>query len=833
MALSLDQALSKAKSHIKKRELTEAKKIYQDILQEYPLNNEAQREMAALSNTQSQKEVQELPQEIITQLIILYNQGQSALLLDQAQSLISRYPHVLIIWNIMGLANKSLKRLKEATEAFMRVTELNPNYADGFNNLGATLQQQGRLDEAIEAFKRVIELNPEHADGFNNMGITLHQQGKLEKALATFNKALLLRPDFVEIYFNMGNIFKDQGKLEEAIETYKVALTIRHDYAEVHYNMGIILQDQRKLDNAIEAYRKAILSKPDFADAYMNMGNTLKERGKLNEAIEAYSNTILIKPDYAEAYNNIGVAHTALEKLDEGIDAYRKAILLKPDYANAYNGMGIALAAQDKLEQAIEAYRKAISIKTDHAEAYYNMGNALKKQDKLNKAIEAFRAALKIKPDYADAYNSLGVVFKEQDRLEQAIEAYRKAISIKTDHAEAWINGAEALEKWNKLERLNLWLESAFTEFQIVPADIEFLQSKLLWRNKKVKKATTALLKINFEEISKIRKLDYLNLKAKCLHASKDFYGAYNCFFDMNLLAKASEDYSHSNPNDYFQSLTNDLSKLRSMSVPILETNSNEKNDLNPVFLVGFPRSGTTLLDTILRSHSKIEIIEEKSAVTDVETVIQRNGYYDVINTKLPPELIANAREVYKAEFTKHIKGINSTNVYIDKLPLNLLQAPLIQQLYPGAKFILALRHPMDTVLSCWMQNFQLNQAMANMVELPRIVEFYCVAMEIFKICKDTYNLNVHEIKYEDLLEDFTGEASAILNFLDLNWEDELENYRDTAINRGRIHTPSYSQVVQPIYKDAKYRWVNYEVYLNKYFEQLEPWIANFGYDKN
>ena len=765
MALSLDQALSKAKSHIKKRELTEAKKIYQDILQEYPLNNEAQREMAALSNTQSQKEVQELPQEIITQLIILYNQGQSALLLDQAQSLISRYPHVLIIWNIMGLANKSLKRLKEATEAFMRVTELNPNYADGFNNLGATLQQQGRLDEAIEAFKRVIELNPEHADGFNNMGITLHQQGKLEKALATFNKALLLRPDFVEIYFNMGNIFKDQGKLEEAIETYKVALTIRHDYAEVHYNMGIILQDQRKLDNAIEAYRKAILSKPDFADAYMNMGNTLKERGKLNEAIEAYSNTILIKPDYAEAYNNIGVAHTALEKLDEGIDAYRKAILLKPDYANAYNGMGIALAAQDKLEQAIEAYRKAISIKTDHAEA--------------------------------------------------------------------WINGAEALEKWNKLERLNLWLESAFTEFQIVPADIEFLQSKLLWRNKKVKKATTALLKINFEEISKIRKLDYLNLKAKCLHASKDFYGAYNCFFDMNLLAKASEDYSHSNPNDYFQSLTNDLSKLRSMSVPILETNSNEKNDLNPVFLVGFPRSGTTLLDTILRSHSKIEIIEEKSAVTDVETVIQRNGYYDVINTKLPPELIANAREVYKAEFTKHIKGINSTNVYIDKLPLNLLQAPLIQQLYPGAKFILALRHPMDTVLSCWMQNFQLNQAMANMVELPRIVEFYCVAMEIFKICKDTYNLNVHEIKYEDLLEDFTGEASAILNFLDLNWEDELENYRDTAINRGRIHTPSYSQVVQPIYKDAKYRWVNYEVYLNKYFEQLEPWIANFGYDKN
>jgi hypothetical protein len=169
----------------------------------------------------------------------------------------------------------------------------------------------------------------------------------------------------------------------------------------------------------------------------------------------------------------------------------------------------------------------------------------------------------------------------------------------------------------------------------------------------------------------------------------------------------------------------------------------------------------------------------------------------------------------------------------IDKLPLNLVQIPFIQQLYPQAKFILALRHPLDTILSCWMQNFKLNPAMANMVELDRIVEFYCVAMETFKICRAKYNLNVHQIKYEDLVESVSGETSTLLKFLDLNWEDQMENYQTTALKRGRIKTPSYSQVVQPIYKDAKYRWLNYEKHLKQYIEQVEPWIDEFGYSNH
>ena len=136
----------------------------------------------------------------------------------------------------------------------------------------------------------------------------------------------------------------------------------------------------------------------------------------------------------------------------------------------------------------------------------------------------------------------------------------------------------------------------------------------------------------------------------------------------------------------------------------------------------------------------------------------------------------------------------------------------------------------MDTILSCWMQNFKLNSATANMVDLDRLVKFYCLSMKNFSLCRSKFDLCVHEIRYEDLLEDLSGEVSKLLKFLDLGWENQIENYRKTAFDRGRINTPSYSQVIQPLYTDSRYRWENYKKYLDKYSEQLKPWINEFSY---
>jgi hypothetical protein len=359
------------------------------------------------------------------------------------------------------------------------------------------------------------------------------------------------------------------------------------------------------------------------------------------------------------------------------------------------------------------------------------------------------------------------------------------------------------------------------------------MKSKLLWRNKEFKAAYVLISEIDFETISEIRKQYYLNLKAKCFEKYEDFDKAYECFSKSNSLAKKSNDYVRSNSENYFQTLRDHLTKLRSDPIPNPKIQSAKITEFNPVFLVGFPRSGTTLLDTILRSHSKIDVVEEQPAVSAALALLAKDGYYNLAKNIVPIELLTEAKKVYELEFYQHIDGDKSASIYIDKLPLNLLQVPLIQQIYPQAKFILALRHPLDTILSCWMQNFKLNSAMANMVDLDRIVEFYCVAMETFKICRIKYNLSVHEIRYEDLLEDLRGETSALIEFLNLDWEVQMENYQETALKRGRINTPSYSQVVQPIYKESKYRWLHYEKHLRQYLVDVEPWIDEYGYNKH
>jgi tetratricopeptide (TPR) repeat protein len=261
--LSVDQALLKARAHAQKGEIEDAKKLYQTVLHAFPHNKRAQQGLALL-NKPKQAAAQTPPQEIINQLVNLYNQGQLAEVVEQAQSLTQQYPEAFFIWNILGAGNKGLGRIQAASEAFKKVTELNSTYADGFSNLGVTLKDQGKLDEAIASYKKALSLKPDCAEAFNNMGNALKDQGKLDEAIASYEKALSLKPDYAEAFNNMGNALQEQGKLEEAIASYEKALSLKPDYAEAYNNLGVALKDQGKLDEAIASYEKALSLNPDY-----------------------------------------------------------------------------------------------------------------------------------------------------------------------------------------------------------------------------------------------------------------------------------------------------------------------------------------------------------------------------------------------------------------------------------------------------------------------------------------------------------------------------------------------------------------------------------------
>ena len=407
--LSIEQALSKAKSHAKKGELAEAKSLYATILKAFPNNKKAQQGLMALGGDQrSATEQGGPPQAAIDQLVGLYRQGQLELVVDQAQDLIAQFPKAIVLWNMLGASAVQIGRLDQAVQAFREIISLNPNQANAYYNLGNALKDQGKLEEAIEAYSKALAIKPDYEAALNNVVIALKTQGK-----------------------------SGEKRIKAVLETYNKTQTLKIENANSYYSKALGLLGKGKLEEAIEAYRKALAIKPDYAEAYLNMGVALQKQGQLKEAIEAYREALAIKPDYANAYYNVADALQEQDKLEEAIEAYRKAIAIKPDYADAYYNVGIVLKDQGQLEEAIEACRKAIAIKPDYADAYLNMGNALKDQGQLEEAIEACRKAIAIKPDYAGAYNNIGNCLKEQGQLEEAIEAYSKALAIKPDYAEA------------------------------------------------------------------------------------------------------------------------------------------------------------------------------------------------------------------------------------------------------------------------------------------------------------------------------------------------------------------------------------------------------------
>jgi tetratricopeptide (TPR) repeat protein len=316
--LSVDRALLKAKFHTNKGEFKEAQKLYQAVLQAFPNNKRAQKALAALNKPKQSTTMQGPPQEVINQLINLYSQGQLVAAVEQAQSLTKQYPNALIIWNILGAAHKGLGKTLEASEAFKKVTDLNPHYADGHSNLGATLKDQGKLEEALASFNKALAIKPDYAEAYYNMGVTLKEQGKFDEAIGAYKKALLLKPDYADAYNNLGVVLKNQGKLDEAIASYNKALAIKPNYTDAYNNMGVALQDQSKLKEAIEAYNKAISIKPDFVEVYNNIGSALRDQGRLEEAKKTYNKALAIQPDNAEAHHNLSFALLTAKDFDQG-----------------------------------------------------------------------------------------------------------------------------------------------------------------------------------------------------------------------------------------------------------------------------------------------------------------------------------------------------------------------------------------------------------------------------------------------------------------------------------------------------------------------------------
>ena len=680
---------------------------------------------------------------------------------------------------------------------------------------GVEAHKAGQVQEADRFYTSILKAQPKHPDANHNMGVLAVGIGKTLEALPFFQTALETKPDVAQFWLSYIEALIKLGRLADA-------KTVLHQATKKSFKSDAFAQLQKRLSKASKNPQHP---PAEQIQAIMNLYNQERLQQALfevNKMLERFPNSFIL-------CNIAGASNAGLMQFDAAIDFFKRSLKVNPGNAEAYNNIGNVLNSKGDPDAALDYFKKALKIKPKFADVYNNIGNALNAKGDTDAAIGSYKKALKIKPDYAEAYYNKGIALKDKGEQKAAIDSYKRAIKIKPDYADAYSNTCELYERSNKLAELSEVISIAKAALKKLPSDLLYYEALYNYRSQNYDHCETLIGLINIDQLAATRTSLFWQLRAKLEQHQKNYNAAFISFTEMNNTYINSPVYNGKQAQAYFDELLMRVKDLNNaLETPYCQNLEESSADV-PIFLIGFPRSGTTLLDTILRTHSKISVVEEKNMLSKAKKYLGNNlSTFDIEN--LTSQELLNAREVYFEELSKHV-STNSSGCVIDKFPLNILDVPIIHKLFPTAKFILALRHPLDSILSCWMQPFQANNAMANMVELNRIVDFYAAAMTVLELSEKRYQLTIHRIRYEDLVLDMKTEVSNLLKFLELDWENELENYQQTALNRGIISTPSYSQVIQPLYKTASYRWVKYQESLEKYFIKIEKWTTKFGYE--
>jgi protein O-GlcNAc transferase len=439
MATYLEKALRKAGAHIKSEELDEAADIYKQILSKFPQNKKASlglrkleaREIAEVLSSSNPQPDQ------VQKFSSFYNQGQFTKALEQACTFTQQFSGSFIAWNLLGAAHKALDRVDEASKAFEKVTELNPNYPDGFNNFGVTLTEQGKNDEALEAFHQAIKIKPDYAEAYMNMGNALTKKGEVDAAIESFKNAIKIKPDYHQAYSNLGAALIDKDDPDTAIDNCKQAIKIKSDYAEALNNLGNALSKKGDLDDAIENFEKAIEITPSYAEAQYNRGKALSEKGDLDDAMESYKQAIKNKPNYAEAHGNLGIILAGKKDYEAAVVCLKRAIGIKPDYPEAKINLGQISYEKGETETALEIYREVLETNQGHPTATSNLifgitrleksknENAFNKICSYAQRMEApFLSEWPIHTNTRDPYRCLQLGFVSGDFRQHAVSNY-------------------------------------------------------------------------------------------------------------------------------------------------------------------------------------------------------------------------------------------------------------------------------------------------------------------------------------------------------------------------------------------------------------------------
>ncbi|MCH9026216.1 MAG: tetratricopeptide repeat protein [Proteobacteria bacterium] len=695
--------------------------------------------------------------------------------------------------------------------------------------LGESAHQHGRLEEARQHFVAALRLDPEHTDALHSLGSIDAALGEFDDAERLVRKAIAINPMQAGFLNTLGNILRARRKYQEAAAVYQQALQLQPGLAVAHNSLGMVFKEQGNHEQAIECYFKALELDPENAAVYNNLGRVLNNRRKFDEAADAFLRALTIRPRFAEVHNNLGHVYRAQGKLDKAEECFRNAISCDAELAGAYHNLGTVLMMRSRPLDAADAFSTAFRLNPGDLLSRLNEGISLHTAGNLSAAVIAYQEVLNRTPENSKAWMALGLVFNELRQSGEARDALEKAIASDPENSRPYAELAALHEDLNQLEE---GMTVALQGLAIDPRDprINLEIAKFDRRNGDIKQAIDRLERFDLSAMDHRLGQQFSYELGLGKDRAGEFEQAFELFEAANRHGRMNERLQQVDAQRFLKKI-DDLhaffEREDTGSWPVPEPV--DPSD-TPVFLFGFPRSGTTLTDLLLDGHPMIQTLEEKPTINAVEMAIagDQPGYPEKLKSLDSGEL-AKLRQIYFAEVDKHVER-DKKMIIVDKLPIRTVHAGLIWRLFPDSKIVFSARHPCDVCLSCFMQQFNSNDAFANFFSLEDTVNIYDKVMRLWQTYVGRLALNVHMVRYEDLVGDLEQQARNLLRFLGVAWRPEVLAFNEKAKQRGRIATNSYHQVTEPLYQRAVGRWLSYADKLEPFMAILEPHIHYFGY---
>ncbi|MEA3037569.1 MAG: hypothetical protein QOE79_82 [Sphingomonadales bacterium] len=605
-----------------------------------------------------------------------------------------------------------------------------------------------------------------------------------------------------------------RGDLAAARRAAEAALAAEPDSPPLLSLAGLAAARMGDPAGALPHFRRLLDLDPADGATRLNLATALAACGRFDEASEACAPAADPRLLRVAAF-----AHQQAGRLAEAAQAYEKVVAAFPDDFESWNNLGNARFASGDVEGAIAALGRAIDLRPDVPQIYVNLSEALSQAERFEDRARVMRAAAALAPADASVQAELGLAEASVRNFPAAEAAYREAIRLDAGFNQAWLELGLLLENLNRVHDLAALVADAGARGFDQP-EIGFLRAWALRRQRRFEEALP-LAEATPATIHPVRRAQLL---AEIADRLGDASRAFAAFEEMNRAAVAARP-AQEGPS-YREQVAAAAKLIDTGQVACWTPVKLPDSPPAPVFIVGFPRSGTTLLDTLLMNAPSLHVLEEMPVLAAVD---DRLGGDSRLAGLASSEAAALRARYFDA--LAHLSPPPPGATVVDKYPLHMTRMPLIHRIFPDAKIILVERHPCDAVLSCFMANFQLNVAMRSFTDLEEAALTYDAVFDSWSRAERSLPLAVHRIRYERMVEDLEGEMRPLLEFLGLPWDEKVLDNRASAAKRDHIRTASYSQVTEPIYRRAAGRWQRYRDQLAPVLPILAPWVERMGYE--